>query len=76
MAARYGSTMDLFSQSCSLMSLEDFCGLSFVKSCQSFRNPKEETVGIVGLVAILVHFDAGCSNRSVAALTGQCQDTY
>ena len=75
MAARYGSTMDIFSQSCSSMSLEDFCGLSFVKSCQSFRNPKEETIGIVGLVAILVHSDAGCSDSTVVALTRRCQDT-
>jgi len=74
-AVCYGSTMDVFSQSCSSMSLEDFCGLSFLKSCQSFRNPKEETIGIVGLVAILVHSDAGCSDRTVAALTGRCQDT-
>ena len=64
-AARYGSTTDVFSQSWSLTSLEDFCGLSFLKSCQSFRNPKEETVGIVGLVTILVHYDIGCSNRTL-----------
>ena len=74
--AYYGSTVDVFSQSCSSMSLEDFCGLSFVKSCQSFRNPEKEIASIVGLVAILVHSDAGCSDRTVVALIGRCQDTY
>ena len=52
---RGGSVVDDLSGFCTLKSLEDFCGLIFLRNLvQSFRNPKWETAGIVGLVAILV----------------------